>query len=466
MRVMTTCVQGRPGTLLPALLFAALTALVPTNSPAWPLDDADATGIGRLEYMRRVEAGALHGTKQPPGALLPTAAVDLRLLDQPDFELPPPDPGLTAAVRALLGGNADRYSLALLDLSNPGRPVYAEHRADQRLNPGSVGKLVVALAWMQALADRFGDDLEARWQTLTGTHIVADDVIHTDSHTVRRWDRAGDRLIRRPLEVGDPGTLFEFLDWMVSPSSNAAASVLIRQAMLFRQFGADYPPSSETAVDFFKTTPPAELNELLRRTLQQPVIDNGFDIADLRQGSLFTRTGKRLVGGTTSRATPRELMRFLVRLEQGRVVDPFSSRIIKRLMYVTERRIRYATAPALREAAVYFKSGSLYKCKEEPGYECRKYRGNVMNLMHSVAIVEAPAAERRLHYLVVVMSNVLKKNSAEDHRALGGAIHGLIAARNPAPSPQATTALTGDVAPAGGTSAGVTAPQAAAPAAE
>lgn len=407
-----------------------LTALV-QSAGAWPLDDADDTRIGRLEYMRRVEAGTLSGTRQPPGALLPTVAVDLRLRDRPDFTVPPVDAQFTAELRGLLGTAADRYSLAVLDLSDPARPVYAEHRAHERYNPGSVGKLIVALAWMQALADRFPDDTRARWRLLRDTRIEADDVIIHDSHTVRRWDRASESLVRRPLEVGDPGTLFEFLDWMVSPSSNAAASVLIRQAMLLNHFGADYPVSFERAAEFFRETPREEREALLARTLQEPVTRNGFELANLRQGSPFTRRGKALVSGTTSRASAHELMQLLIAIEQGRAVDPFSSLLLKKLMYVTERRIRYASSPALRDAAVYFKSGSLFRCEPEPDFVCRAYAGNKLNLMHSIAIVEHPAAERQLHYLVVLMSNVLRKNGAQVHQSLGTAIQHLVAKRHP-----------------------------------
>ena len=64
----------------------------------------------------------------------------------------------------------------------------------------------------------------------------------------------------------------------------------------------------------------------------------------IRQGSFFTRTGKQKVQGTSSCATSGELMKLMLRLEQGRVVDEFSSREIKRMMYVTERRIRARTA--------------------------------------------------------------------------------------------------------------------------
>ena len=130
-------------------------------------------------------------------------------------------------------------------------------------------------------------------------------------------------------------------------------------------------------------------------------------------------------------------------MEEGRLVDLWSSREIKRLMYVTERRIRYASAPALADAAVYFKSGSLYQCAPEPGFRCGQYMGNVKNYMNSIAIVEWPAGPRKLYYMVALISNVLRKNSAADHQALAARIHRLIGdargakASGPEPPPAA-----------------------------
>ena len=88
--------------------------------------------------------------------------------------------------------------------------------------------------------------------------------------------------------------------------------------------------------------------------------------------------------------SPLALMKYLVALERGKIVDHDSSLEIKRLLYMTDRRIRYASSPRLTNAAVYFKSGSLYKCKTEEGFECKKYAGNVENYMNSVAIIEHP----------------------------------------------------------------------------
>ena len=116
-------------------------------------------------------------------------------------------------------------------------------------------------------------------------------------------------------------------------------------------------------------------------------------------------------------------MKFLIQLEQGNVVDEASSLEMKRLMYMTDRRIRYAQSPALKEAAVYFKSGSLYKCDRSNGEACGKYMGNVTNFMNSVIIVEHPDNCR---YMVVLMTNVLRKNSASDHMYLAGNIDKLI----------------------------------------
>jgi hypothetical protein len=50
--------------------------------------------------------------------------------------------------------------------------------------------------------------------------------------------------------------------------------------------------------------------------------------------------------------------------------------------------------------------------------------------MNSIALIEAPAGVRRLHYIVTLVSNVLRKNSAAVHQALATDIHRLIEARH------------------------------------
>ena len=110
-------------------------------------------------------------------------------------------------------------------------------------------------------------------------------------------------------------------------------------------------------------------------------------------------------------------------MERGKIVDEKSSLEIKRLLYTTDRRIRYASSSALTDAAVYFKSGSLYKCKLEEGFECKKYAGNVENYMNSVVIVEHPDGTT---YMVALMSNVLRKNSNIDHMSIATQIDRII----------------------------------------
>jgi hypothetical protein len=205
----------------------------------------------------------------------------------------------------------------------------------------------------------------------------------------------------------------------------------MKHLMLLKHFQRDYPVSEARAAAFFGQTPGTELGTVLETSLRDGIDASGLDAGKFRQGGFFTREGKRRVPGTSSYATPRELMRFLLHLEQGKVVDPFSSREIKRLMYMTQRRIRYAYSPALHPAAVYFKSGSLYRCRAEPGFECLKYQGNVLNVLNSVAIVEAPAGgDRPLFYMAVLTSNVLKKNAAWAHQSVATRLHELIERRH------------------------------------
>jgi len=414
------------------IVLVLLLLWLPGIGNTYPLDGYTESGIRRVEGARLAVEGVITGTKQPPGALKPLAEVDLRLLEHRDLDLPPPDAAFTAQVVRLLGSEADRYGVAVLDLSDPAQPRYAEHRGEVRQNVGSVGKLVVGLAIFQALADIWPDDVEKRTQVLRNTLVTADSFILTDHHKVRLFDVENRKLDKRPLREGDQGTLWEYLDWMLSASSNAAASMCMREAMLLRHYGKDYPPPPAEIERFFNDTPKQELTELFVSTFFEPVTRNGLDLEQLRQGSFFTHTGKRRVpGGGNSYGTARELMKYLLRMEQGRLVDIYSSREIKRLLYMTEWRIRYASSPALRNSAVYFKSGSLYQCKQEPDFKCGKYMGNVRNYMNSVAIVETDSDGWQLDYMVTLISNVLRKNSAVEHQTLATRIHRLIEKAHP-----------------------------------
>jgi hypothetical protein len=405
---------------------------LPDRGHGYPLDGYESTGIFRLEAQRLVQIGKATGKKRPSGELLPLPKVDLRLLDRPDLQLPAPDPKLTSQVKWLLGKEVDRYGIALLDLSDLDHPRYAEWHGNQHQNPGSVGKLMVALAIFQALADIYPDDIEARRRILGDTIITADVFSVYDHHTVRMYDPESRKLFRRPIHEGDRATLWTFLDWMMSPSSNSAAGMLQKHLILMAHYGKRYPVSPEEEKRFFEETPRAELSKIFERAIQSPITRSGLDLRYLRQGSFFTHQGKRRVPGTSSYATPRELMRYLLKMEQGKLVDPFSSREIKRLMYITERRIRYASSGVLRKSAVYFKSGSLYSCQPEPGFTCKKYHGNKRNYMNSAAIVESPAGQNRLFYMATVLTNVLRNNSAQDHPDLARAVHEHLLADHPA----------------------------------
>ena len=408
-----------------ALIVLSLVSIAVTVV-AYPLDGYEETGIRRVEGARLANEGLAIGGFQPPGAMLTTEQVDIRLAGR-EIDLPPADPEFTEQIKDLLGEHADRYGITVLDMSDPENLRYAEHRGDYRQNVGSVGKLLVALGLFQALADTWPDDLDRRKAVLRDTMMTADDFSHSDHHTIRIFNVETRELIRRPIEDGDQGSLWEYLDWMLSVSSNSAAAMVMRDAMLLKHFGKDYPVSEEQIRTFFSTTPSGELTRLFQHTFWEPVTRNGLSLDQIRQGSFFTRQGKANVnGGGNSYATARSLMEFLLKMEEGELVDEWSSRQLKRLLYMTERRIRYASSPELKDAAVYFKSGSWYKCKPEEGFKCGAYRGNVINYMNSVAIVEQEVDGVKLQYMVIVISNVLKQNGAVEHQTLGTEVHKLL----------------------------------------
>ncbi|MDX2493488.1 MAG: serine hydrolase [Desulfuromusa sp.] len=412
------------------IIAGILVLLSCSNLFGYPLDAAEETGISRLAGYQLIQQGKVRGRTLFPGALLPLKQVQLRLLSRPELDLPEADPELSEKILEFLGEDQDLYSFSLLDLSHPEQPVLAEHQGELSFNPGSLGKMLIAVGLFQALADLYPDDIEARRRLLRDRWITADQFIQSDNHKVPFWNAKEQRMIYRKIRAGDSTNLYSWLDWMLSPSSNAAAAMVLREYLLMVQFKAEYPVNQQTAEIFFKTTRKSELMRLLLSSLHEPMRRNGLNPEQLRQGGFFTWKGKQLVPGGSSKATTHSFMTLLMRMEQGRLVDPFSSLELKRLLYMTEKRIRYASHPALKHSAVYFKSGSLYSCEPEPGFKCVKYQGNKKNLLNSVAIIEEQQGESLQHYLIVVSSNVLKVNSAVAHQTLAMRIHRLMQANN------------------------------------
>ena len=397
--------------------FAALFFVGPVRS--YPIDGYESSGIRRLERLRLIVEGKSPGPMPPVGARRPIADIRLNLLGPGGsglLESPHADPDLQMKVDSLFPDRHQSYSLALLDIT-PGRPIrFAQRQSDRRFSPGSVGKLAIAAGLFRELKSLFPESLERRRDLLRTRMVVANQWIHRDHHAVPVYDPRDGTFVSRPVKEGDVFSLYEWTDHMLSASANSAASTVWKEIMLMRRFGEGYPPSPEQERAFFEKTPREELRDMAMSTVNGPLREAGIQEKDWQLGSFFTGSGKRIVPkGGSSHGTPFGLLQYLVALEQGRIVDEWSSLEIKRFMYLTAKRIRYASAPCLTNAAVYFKSGSLYRCEPEPDFKCEKYKGNVDNYMNSVAIVEHPDG---CVYLIALMSNVLRKNSAVEHQTL------------------------------------------------
>ena len=412
-----------------SLLPFVLVLLSATPLDAYPLDGASRTGIRRLAGYRLIQEGKIKGSMRlPVGALLSSGEIHLRLKganDSFDIDLRTPhDPYLQAGIERIFTRRDPSYSLALLDISDPRRPLYASLRPDEKKIPGSLGKLCVVTGLFGALADSW-PSIPARERVLRETIVEADSFIYRDGKTLPIYHDGDAAVVNSRLQLGDRFNLWEWLDHMLSQSSNAAGSMVWKQAILIRRFGLAYPPSRAEETAFLKHIPKTELSTLALAALEKPLTAAGVDTSRLRLGTFFTRNASAAVPGTASYACPGELLRWLVKLEQGKIVDEWSSLEIKKLLYFVRPRYRYASSPALLKAAVFFKSGSLFECRPEPGYHCGQYRGNQTNLMHSVAIVESG---KRV-YLIAMMSNVLKVSSAVEHQTIAGEIERLIQSR-------------------------------------
>ena len=400
-----------------------------TTMSYYPIDGYERTGIKRLKRLELVKSGELKdATKLPEGAMKSYMDIQLNLTEKRQDSVHcflKEDEVFQKEVNNLFRGLDKSYSLTVLDISDLNNIRYAHRNETSGYQPGSVGKIAVLVALFEQLANIYPDSFDKRIELLKNKSVKAGAWGLTDSHTVPIYNIETQKLLKRQVIASDVFTLFEWADHMMSVSNNGAASIVWREALLMKVFGDKYPELTQEEADaYLKDTPRTEITDLSNDVVNLPLRDLGITSDEWRLGSFFTSGANKYVGDKGgSIGSPLGLMKFLIQLEQGNVIDEASSLEMKRLMYMTDRRIRYAQSPTLKEAAVYFKSGSLYKCDRTKGEECGKYMGNVTNFMNSVAIVEHPDNCR---YIVVLMTNVLRKNSASDHMALAASIDKIV----------------------------------------
>lgn len=400
-----------------------------TASTLYPIDGYNYSGIKRLVYWQLVKSGEIKTSRSlPEGAYKSFDEIQLNLRTQAGDSaevLMQKDPEFQKEIERLFRNMSSHYSLAVMDLTDSNKLRFAETNPKEGYQPGSVGKLAVLTGFFTQLAKIYPDSYEKRLDLLRTKKVKAGKWGVGDHHTIPVYDMENKKLVKRHVQADDEFTLFEWIDHMVSVSNNGAASTVWREALLMAGLGKDYPTATEEQRQaFLEKTPSKDLGILGHDVVNQPLRDLGITKDDWRLGSFFTHGAKslcRVTGG--SRGTSHGLMKWLINLEQGKIVDKQTSLEMKRLIFMTDRRIRYAASPKLKEAAVYFKSGSLYKCDKSKDSGCGKYKGNVYNYMNSVAIVEHSDNHK---YMVVLMSNVKGKNSAWDHLTLASNIDDII----------------------------------------
>jgi hypothetical protein len=412
-----------------ACSIAIVSVAIAQVSAAYPTDGFDRTGIRRLK-------GTLAARQLKPGAMLGVDDIRLNLKDsRPKADIGDQDPRLKAAIDSIFEPRDPSYAVAVIDITDPDHIAWAGRRETFTQYPGSVGKMLCAVAFFDGLAKAF-PDTKIREQKLKESMITAGPWGAGDSHKVPVYDPEWGGNHVRAVQADDVFAMSEWLDHALSASANSAGAILWREAMLIHELGDQWPGTDEQREKVL-SRPGPELYALSQSIINEPLTKADLDLAGLKQGTFWTRYGQKKVPGTSSYASPRELARLLLRIEEGRIVDEWSSLELKRYMYMTRKRYRYAYAPELDDAAIFFKSGSLYECRSEPGFRCGKYMGNVKNFMNSICIIESPARPTEgvvtKRYIVAMMSNVLRVNSAWDHARVGAAIEEAVRTR------QATT---------------------------
>ncbi|UBZ10099.1 hypothetical protein LDL79_15020 [Leeuwenhoekiella palythoae] len=389
----------------------------------YPIDGYERTGIDRLAQLEKIVRDSIAYNRIPAGAYLSVEDIKLRLTGKQDSAIAymTEDAEFQKKIGGLFYGLDQSYSISVLDMTDSTNLKYAARNETRGYQPGSVGKLAILIAMFDQLEKLCPDDWGARVNLLKYKRVKGGPFAVYDHHTIPVYDIEQDKLTRRTAREDDVFSLYEWIDHMVAVSNNGAASVVYREALLLKVFGEKYfDLTDEEAMQWFKDTDRGEVTRLANEVVNEPLRAMGITEDEWRLGGFFTNGGERYVGRMGgSIGSPKGLMKFLINLEQGKAVDSLSSLEMKRIMYQTERRIRYAYSHELDSAAVYFKSGSFYKCDKSKG-ACGDYAGNVFNYMNSVIIVEHPDDGPK--YIVCLMTNVLRKNSATDHMYLASRI--------------------------------------------
>ena len=242
----------------------------------YPLDGEPYSRISRLEGYYRALQTPSGRDNLSEGALLSLDQAAPSCLNCPEH-IPQVDPSLQRELLDILGRYKRDISISLLDITRPESLRYAEHNAVNQFLPGSVGKVLVALAIFNELSLRYPNNLEKRRQLLRSRLLSADEIINSDSHEVPFWLPEKREVLLRPLVLGDTANLWTYLDWMLSASSNAAASMLMKEAVLFRHFQSRYPPTASQEAKFFAAGNKSKLASLLSSSMSASVTAAGLN---------------------------------------------------------------------------------------------------------------------------------------------------------------------------------------------
>jgi len=397
------------------------------KSQAYPIDGYPYTGIDRLLYQYKILKDSTINSKLDKGALLRLSDIQLNLANSKN-SWPTEDKGLEEKLKIIFQNLDPAYSVSIMDITNPNKIRYAGLKEDTGYQPGSVAKIIAAMGLFDALHKVYGDNWEDIRAILYTKKVRGNEFVVYDHHTIPIYDIKKDKYYKRKAAESDVFSLYEWLDHMFSKSNNGAASVVMREMLLIHIMDKNYECANQQDMNkIIDDAGKAVLSNLTEDLTNCVLESTGIDGGEYRLGGFFTSGAEKYVprrGGSIG--TTKGLMKFMFALENGQVINERISLEIKRLMYITDTRIRYASCKCLDNDAVYFKSGSLYSFKPEPGYVRKNYAGNKYNYMNSVAIVEKQDSTKR-KYMVALMSNVLRKNSVNEHYALAKKIDDLLA---------------------------------------
>ena len=202
---------------------------------AYPIDGYASTHIRRLLRLQLILDGKIKENPPIKGQLKSISEIKLNLTGTLGDKLaiyPEVNKDFQKEIDRLFPNRDESYSITLLDITDPNNFRYAQRQSDRTFMPGSVGKLAILAGLFTELKTLYPESFEKRQKLMQERFVTAGKWAISNFHTVPTFIPETNVFYKRIVQEQDVFSLYEWVDHMISVSSNAAASIVWKELVL------------------------------------------------------------------------------------------------------------------------------------------------------------------------------------------------------------------------------------------